>query len=436
MKTTGKAIAFIITTFLLFIAGCYIPPEDDPVEPVDEIPPVVTIAFPPGGSVVSGEALIRALATDNRGIQKVVLYVDGLPLPVEAYSEPYEMIWDTWKFKDSTEHIVTVRAYDYSYNMADSDPMTYLIDQSSFYPLPVKLFDVVFADSAYTVTWTKSKESDFASYTVLESMNADLSDEKVVYSTWDADDTVYIATNIPFEDVRFYRVKLTNLDGYEVFSPVMKAESPGPPVIPPEGMMAYFPFNGNAQDESGNGHDGIVYDAVLTADRHGNPDQAYDFEANSGTIIVTDPGSFNYLESFTLAAWVYRKSNFTGPCQGIITKVSPQRDFVLQLSQTGLPDVHFAYDPGIYYTCYGPDFCPVAKWVHLAGVWTGDTWKLYVNGELVATSPHPGHQPPWTSEEMFIGSMGGNEIFQGLIDEVLIYNRELTGPEIAGLAIL
>lgn len=43
------------------------------------------------------------------------------------------------------------------------------------------------------------------------------------------------------------------------------------------GLVASYPFNGNAIDESGNGNDGTVYGAVLTADRFGNPDSAYAF---------------------------------------------------------------------------------------------------------------------------------------------------------------
>jgi hypothetical protein len=37
-----------------------------------------------------------------------------------------------------------------------------------------------------------------------------------------------------------------------------------------DGLIAYYPFNGNANDESGNGHNGTVYGSTLTADRFGN----------------------------------------------------------------------------------------------------------------------------------------------------------------------
>ena len=44
------------------------------------------------------------------------------------------------------------------------------------------------------------------------------------------------------------------------------------------GLVAYYPFNGNANDESGNGNDGTNYGAALTTDRKGNPNSAYSFE--------------------------------------------------------------------------------------------------------------------------------------------------------------
>ena len=48
-----------------------------------------------------------------------------------------------------------------------------------------------------------------------------------------------------------------------------------------DGLIAYYPFNGNANDESGNGNDGTVNGATLTNDRFGNEDSAYSFDGNN-----------------------------------------------------------------------------------------------------------------------------------------------------------
>ncbi len=45
-----------------------------------------------------------------------------------------------------------------------------------------------------------------------------------------------------------------------------------------DGLIAYYPFNGDANDESGNGNNGTVYGATLTMDRFGNTSSAYSFD--------------------------------------------------------------------------------------------------------------------------------------------------------------
>ncbi len=53
-----------------------------------------------------------------------------------------------------------------------------------------------------------------------------------------------------------------------------------------KGLVAYYPFNGNAKDESGNGLHGEVNKAILSVDRHGNPDSAYETKKDAKTAHV------------------------------------------------------------------------------------------------------------------------------------------------------
>ena len=46
------------------------------------------------------------------------------------------------------------------------------------------------------------------------------------------------------------------------------------------GLVAHYPFDGNASDVTGNGHDGTVTGATLGADRHGNAGMAYSFDGD------------------------------------------------------------------------------------------------------------------------------------------------------------
>ena len=51
-----------------------------------------------------------------------------------------------------------------------------------------------------------------------------------------------------------------------------------PSNIPANGLVAYYPFNGNANDESGNSNNGNVLGASLSGDRFGNENSAYSFD--------------------------------------------------------------------------------------------------------------------------------------------------------------
>ena len=84
-------------------------------------------------------------------------------------------------------------------------------------------------------------------------------------------------------------------------------------------LVAYYPFQGNADDMSGNGHTGTVFGAVLTADRFGNPNSAYSFDGSNDYILVPNAADLNITGSLTLAAWISSRDISRGG-QDIICK--------------------------------------------------------------------------------------------------------------------
>src|SRR5438105_2717537 len=70
------------------------------------------------------------------------------------------------------------------------------------------------------------------------------------------------------------------------------------------GLVAYYPFNGNASDASGNGNDGTVSGASLASDRFGNPNAAYHFAGDGGHISLASSASLNITSSLTLTLWI------------------------------------------------------------------------------------------------------------------------------------
>ena len=75
-----------------------------------------------------------------------------------------------------------------------------------------------------------------------------------------------------------------------------------------DGLVAYYPFNGNAEDASGNGNNGTVNGATLTEDRLGNADSAYSFDGNNDYIEVEDDHSLDLTNTFTISLWIKQTS--------------------------------------------------------------------------------------------------------------------------------
>ena len=66
-----------------------------------------------------------------------------------------------------------------------------------------------------------------------------------------------------------------------------------PNYVPTTGLVGYWPFNGNANDESGNGNNGTVNGATLTTDRFGSANSAYSFNGNGNHIEIPNSPSLN-----------------------------------------------------------------------------------------------------------------------------------------------
>ena len=73
---------------------------------------------------------------------------------------------------------------------------------------------------------------------------------------------------------------------------------------------------------------------------------------------------------------------------------------------------------------------PMFRWIHLAATFDGSTFKFYTNGVLAATGS--GTLGPPNTADLIIGGSGACEFFDGLIDEVSIYNRALAPAEVPG----
>ena len=77
-----------------------------------------------------------------------------------------------------------------------------------------------------------------------------------------------------------------------------------PSYVPTNGLVGWWPFNGNANDESGNGNNGMVNGATLTSDRFGLANKAYAFDGASNYISINDNTTLD-VSNVTISAWFW-----------------------------------------------------------------------------------------------------------------------------------
>ena len=206
------------------------------------------------------------------------------------------------------------------------------------------------------------------------------------------------------------------------------------------GLLAWYPFNGNANDESGNGNDGTVNGATLTADRNGNNNSSYSFDGIDDFIVMNSNN--NELDLFencclSIAAWInidntdkqygiFTNSNYNETSQQYALKVDSNSKLYF-LSGDGLFESN-----GLNFSTSNID---VSSWTHVVVSYDGNTLKLYLNGSLDFENEITDDFPETPSSSAFIGNSWGsnNDLFPGRIDDIGIWNRALTETEIQAL---
>lgn len=207
-----------------------------------------------------------------------------------------------------------------------------------------------------------------------------------------------------------------------------------------KGLVAYYPFNGNAHDASGNGHHGTVHGATLVPDRLGNPRSAYLFNGISNYIQVATSNRLNFGSSvdFTMAAWIKVKaSQLSYPT--IIGKRNPpgtaNNGYVFFLSEGRLMVQLNDGSPQNYNS--NSSELRDNKWHHVAVSGDRDGFlTFYVDGIQVGQVNISDIKNIDSRSNLFIGWEPANSAhtyFNGVIDEVRIYNRVLSKAEIEQL---
>lgn len=211
-----------------------------------------------------------------------------------------------------------------------------------------------------------------------------------------------------------------------------------PTYVPTNGLVAYYPFNGNANDLSGNGNNGTNNGASLTTDRFGNVNSSYNFQNSSNTISIPHNSLFGFqaTSSFTISIWC-NISNLSNVIHIIGKRADFSPTFNWQIAYGGGygPNFGSGTGPGVYNGAFSSETLLVNTWYHLVGKFDNGIWSIYINGVLKATNNNALANPD-TNTPITIGNSGNwQQSFYGKLDDIGIWNRALTQQEITNLYI-
>ncbi|MBK9288585.1 MAG: LamG domain-containing protein [Flavobacteriales bacterium] len=163
-----------------------------------------------------------------------------------------------------------------------------------------------------------------------------------------------------------------------------------PSYVPTNGLVGWWPFSGNANDESGTGNNGVVFGPTLALDRFGNVNQAYGFNGLSDYIEIMDDASLDLENELSISVW-FNTNDYTLP-QYIINKSSngTSDSWLLDLSANPVNESEIRMLVGGL-TSNLPYSDPIifsnGQWYHVLCTYDLQFVRFYVNGALVTSFP-------------------------------------------------
>ena len=219
-----------------------------------------------------------------------------------------------------------------------------------------------------------------------------------------------------------------------------------PNYVPTNGLISWWPFNGNANDESGNGNNGTVSGATLTGDRFGNANKAFTFDGANDYIDIGDP-IVNSLDfqggAFTISAW-FNATAVNGNDIPLLLKSTGSNvnsgDYGVVISNNTNNKVQFgmSFGNGNGAAVSSVNSINTGIWQHLVIVFnsTSDI-KLYLDNSLglscFSCTNNPSILNNPSTPLRFGWYQTYNNFFNGKLDDIGIWNRALTQQEITDL---
>ncbi len=204
------------------------------------------------------------------------------------------------------------------------------------------------------------------------------------------------------------------------------------------GLVAYYKFDGNFADSSGNNNNGFNVGSQFGNDRKGQPNKAATFNGTSSYVLVAASKSLNSIKNnISASMWVYVNDWFTWA----EFKYAPlfcksQLNNTTQYRFTLLDNAFDVISNGKkFYRLTPTSTLNKGTWYHVAIISKNDSCSFYVNGVFVQSTHNEAPYPSDTTQPLEIGRdyAGSIDYFNGTMDELRLYNRTLTSTEILNL---
>jgi uncharacterized protein (UPF0147 family) len=285
----------------------------------------------------------------------------------------------------------------------------------------------------------------------------------VLSGEYSALETLESSVNVP-DDIYYYAGKAIVLKpGFSVginetfLAEIRKCDDLE--TISTEGLVAYYPFDGNANDASGNGNNlTAVGTNSFVADRKNETLKAISYGGNSsvGYSSTANSQSLQFSTGFTISIWYklgsyagmdgWRQQNANG-YQILAAKEGDRGGFYIGVSND-VPNnkqaINFTNNPSSGVNNFNITANPdgnstqnLNKWNHFVGTVSNGTVKIYINGVLKNSTNVAVNFTGMNSKPLFLGTMWALGTYwypySGAMDEVRVYNRALSESEVQGI---
>jgi hypothetical protein len=197
---------------------------------------------------------------------------------------------------------------------------------------------------------------------------------------------------------------------------ILSGKSP----VPTAGLVAWYPFNGNANDESGKGNNGTVFGSSLVTDRFNQPNKAMGFDGVNDYVAL---GTYFNFTNFSISMWI-KTGIQNGHAVIIDNNHSSNNNWVCQTIENWQTNSYYFPNSANSFTL------TAENWSHIVLSIVGGSTSVYRNGVLVSQSTWNLNYNNSVSLNLGVWKIANARFWKGVQDDIGIWNRALTAQEI------